>query len=120
MEDGPTRVHIRKAQSRNQAGGISSKSAPLRRRPFRSTPTMPFQRYLDSDPPPDGPLDLGVDANTFSANVQFHLPNHILGAPILAPGGGAEVLPSGCISTQNPFAQSWYNPTTYSRYSDDS
>ncbi|OSX60773.1 hypothetical protein POSPLADRAFT_1116133, partial [Postia placenta MAD-698-R-SB12] len=81
---------------------------------------MPFQRYLDGDPSPDAALDLGVDANTFSANVQFHLPNHILGAPILAPGGGAEVLPSGCISTQNPFAQSWYTPTSYARYSDHS
>ncbi|KAI8969465.1 hypothetical protein BD414DRAFT_541122 [Trametes punicea] len=66
---------------------------------------MPFSRYLgdaqdsnrthDHRPVEDHdhePVDHHV---TFSTHVQFQLPNLILNAPTVSPGGGAEALPAG-------------------------
>ncbi|KZT00746.1 uncharacterized protein LAESUDRAFT_665406 [Laetiporus sulphureus 93-53] len=77
---------------------------------------MPFSRYLDQSPS-DSPTyahpsashsdaALGLDPSTFSSNVQFQVPNLIFGAPTIAPGGGAEVLPPGFISTHGPLTAS--------------
>ncbi|OSC97372.1 hypothetical protein PYCCODRAFT_1481341 [Trametes coccinea BRFM310] len=64
---------------------------------------MPFSRYLgdvqDSDQDQHHhhvPDHDSVDHNvTFSTHVQFQLPNLILNAPTVSPGGGAEALPAG-------------------------
>ncbi|CDO76783.1 hypothetical protein BN946_scf184978.g12 [Trametes cinnabarina] len=76
---------------------------------------MPFSRYLgDTD---DGDHDQQqsehVDQNvTFSTHVQFQLPNLILNAPTVSPGGGAEALPAGFFP---PSSSSWFSaPDGYS------
>ncbi|KAI9069001.1 hypothetical protein FKP32DRAFT_1641492 [Trametes sanguinea] len=65
---------------------------------------MPFSRYLGDVHDSDQDQHLhhhvsdhdNVDHNvTFSTNVQFQLPNLILNAPTVSPGGGAEALPAG-------------------------
>ncbi|KAH9833115.1 uncharacterized protein C8Q71DRAFT_774216 [Rhodofomes roseus] len=76
---------------------------------------MPFQRYLDPYPLPDpDPI--------FSTNVHFQFPAAISGAPTLAPGGGAEVLPPGYLppaASASPMTASWWSNTPYDRYSHD-
>ncbi|OBZ65109.1 White collar 1 protein [Grifola frondosa] len=79
---------------------------------------MPFERYIGQPRPvADNPSyeqyshdhSLPVDPNTFSSNVQFQLPQLMLGAPTLAPGGGAEVLPAGLFGPTGPLTSSWFN-----------
>nr|BAO20282.1 white collar protein 1 [Grifola frondosa] len=79
---------------------------------------MPFERYIGQPRPvTDNPSyeqyshdhSLPVDPNTFSSNVQFQLPQLMLGAPTLAPGGGAEVLPAGLFGPTGPLTSSWFN-----------
>ena len=79
---------------------------------------MPFERYLHVPVAPDDldseqhpsynahPRDrrnLSLDPSIFSTNVQFQVPQLMLG-PALPPGGGAEVLPHGTRSRQQPAA----------------
>jgi hypothetical protein len=92
---------------------------------------MPFERYLnpqaDSDAPPqtqqtvaDSPSkqNIPLDQSIFSNNVQFQMPQLMLG-PTLPPGGGAEVLPAGMVGSANVVTSSWLSAPTFSRYSHD-
>ena len=94
---------------------------------------MPFTHYFNDDRPshhdyqqsPVSPstADLHHDPSIFSTNVQFQVPPVIIGAPTLAPGGGAEVLPQGYLPPQpsntNPLSAAWWSDTPYDRYSSD-
>lgn len=120
----------------------SSSSLPPRRRRPRSrqpdlldprppddpdasvTAVMPFERYLQQPPHPDPahatdppPSVYTHDPATFSANVQFQLPNLVLG-PSVAPGGGAEVLPAGFLGNAAAFHSSWFANHSFPRTSD--
>lgn len=106
---------------------------------------MPFERYLapplqgsqqelghDQRQPPlyqeyashNGSLShtvldhLGLDASIFTNNVQFQMPQLMLG-PTVAPGGGAEVLPAGMVGHTNSMASAWLTNHTASRYGED-
>ncbi|KAI0665438.1 hypothetical protein C8Q78DRAFT_1141377 [Trametes maxima] len=75
---------------------------------------MPFSRYLgdahdtDHDHDPD-PADHNL---TFSTQVHFQLPNLILNAPTVPPGGGAEALPAGLYPPSSSL--SWFaSPVAY-------
>ncbi|KAH9885991.1 hypothetical protein C8Q73DRAFT_288713 [Cubamyces lactineus] len=80
---------------------------------------MPFSRYLGDDHSDhddhirDHDQDC-LDHNvTFSTNVQFQLPQLILNAPAVPPGGGAEALPAGFYPPSSSF--SWFaSPQGYS------
>lgn len=84
---------------------------------------MPFERYLAEEHPPryDAPpahadaVELH-DSPTFSHNVQFRLPNLMLAAPTLAPGGGAEVLPPAFLASSS---SSWLSNSAYYSNFDD-
>ena len=88
---------------------------------------MPFERYLHYAPDHDqGDRSIGgqqpppvyqdyalprtdvfqYDPSIFSGNVQFQMPQLILG-PTIAPGGGAEVLPAGIVGRQSAIASNW-------------
>lgn len=82
---------------------------------------MPFERYLNATPAQDdttsehrnaygdiprGAQDLSFDHSIFSTNVQFQVPQLMLG-PTLPPGGGAEVMPAGMVGNLNNVASSW-------------
>ncbi|KAI0630933.1 hypothetical protein C8Q77DRAFT_1062367 [Trametes polyzona] len=71
---------------------------------------MPFSRYLgDGQDSSDDHQD-AVDHNvTFSTHVQFQLPNLILNAPTVPPGGGAEALPAGFFPPSSSL--SWFSAT---------
>ncbi|KAI0087456.1 hypothetical protein BDY19DRAFT_907612 [Irpex rosettiformis] len=92
---------------------------------------MPFERYLNSQPshteassPDQHPAfdsspkhDIHLDHSIFSANVQFQMPQLMLG-PTLPPGGGAEVLPAGIVGNPSAVASTWLGPS-FSRYPND-
>ena len=90
---------------------------------------MPFTRYLTDDDAfqhhqsPVSAPDHHNDPSIFSCNVQFQVPPVIIGAPTLAPGGGAEVLPQGYLppapSNANPLTAAWWSNTPYDRYPSD-
>ncbi|KAI0642484.1 hypothetical protein C8Q79DRAFT_871796, partial [Trametes meyenii] len=75
---------------------------------------MPFSRYLgdghDTDPDHDpDPADHNL---AFSSQVHFQLPNLILNAPTVPPGGGAEALPAGLYPPSSSL--SWFaSPVGY-------
>ncbi|KAF7798496.1 hypothetical protein EIP86_009717 [Pleurotus ostreatoroseus] len=100
---------------------------------------MPFERYLHSALPrdPHAPHHeqqqqqqqhtypdysasaasadhYAFDSSIFSSNIQFQMPQVMLG-PTVAPGGGAEVLPAGIVTHSNPLPPTWLAP----RYADD-
>lgn len=82
---------------------------------------MPFERYLAHDEPQrsrqysnhygdynDGRYDVD-DGHSHSNGLQFQIPHFMYnGPPILAPGGGAEVLPAGLLDSPGSFASSWF------------
>jgi len=87
---------------------------------------MPFERYLQADdeqhrsqrqysnPYGDyGPYARygGVESghsHGYSNAIQFQIPQFMYnGPPILAPGGGAEVIPAGLLDNPGSFASSW-------------
>ncbi|KAI0364262.1 hypothetical protein BV20DRAFT_1125721 [Pilatotrama ljubarskyi] len=74
---------------------------------------MPFSRYLGDGQDTHDDHE-AVDHNvTFSTNVQFQLPNLILNAPTVPPGGGAEALPAGFYPPSSSLA--WFSaPDGYS------
>ncbi|KAI0349984.1 hypothetical protein OH77DRAFT_1507231 [Trametes cingulata] len=74
---------------------------------------MPFSRYLGDGQDSHDDHD-SVDHNvTFSTHVQFQLPNLILNAPTVPPGGGAEALPAGFYPPSSSLA--WFSaPDGYS------
>lgn len=82
---------------------------------------MPFERYLRADDEQqqsqhysspyrnytDGRY--GLDGHPYSNGIQFQIPQFMYnGPPILAPGGGAEVLPAGLLDSPGSFASSWF------------
>ena len=80
---------------------------------------MPFSRYLgddnddNDDPSPEHDPDALDHSVTFSTNVQFQLPQLILNAPAVPPGGGAEALPAGFYPPSSSL--SWFaSPEGYS------
>ncbi|KAL6301100.1 hypothetical protein BKA93DRAFT_902463 [Sparassis latifolia] len=86
---------------------------------------MPFERYLqapssssqhrrsyDNYPVAHPDPSFGIDASTFSSNVQFQVPRMMNPAPTLAPGGGAEVLPPGLLPSSGPIS-SWFPAAGY-------
>ncbi|PSR70761.1 hypothetical protein PHLCEN_2v13381 [Hermanssonia centrifuga] len=94
---------------------------------------MPFERYLQ--PPqhhrtqrqhdnayythPAEALDhFNLDPSVFSNNVQFQMPQLILG-PTLAPGGGAEVLPAGIVGHPTALTSTWLTSPSIPHYGDD-
>lgn len=82
---------------------------------------MPFERYLAHDEPQrsqqysnhygdynDGRYNVD-DGHAYSNGLQFQIPQFMYnGPPILAPGGGAEVLPAGLLDSPGSFASSWF------------
>ncbi|KAI6043872.1 PAS domain-containing protein [Pisolithus marmoratus] len=71
---------------------------------------MPFERYLRPDQEDNVAYDHGSQFHHSAAlnAVQFQIPQYMLnGPPILAPGGGAEVLPAGLLDSPDSFASSW-------------
>lgn len=82
---------------------------------------MPFERYLTHDEPQrsrqysnhygdynDGRYNVD-DGHPHSNGLQFQIPQFMYnGPPILAPGGGAEVLPAGLLDSPGSFASSWF------------
>ena len=89
---------------------------------------MPFERYLNASPPDDHLApgrraalderyvkhDFVLDQSIFSNNVQFQMPQLMLG-PTLPPGGGAEVLPAGLVGTPPSVTASWLADTALTR-----
>lgn len=83
---------------------------------------MPFERYLAHDEPQrsrqysnhygdynDGSRYNVDDGHSYSNGLQFQIPQFMYnGPPILAPGGGAEVLPAGLLDTPGSFASTWF------------
>lgn len=81
---------------------------------------MPFSRYLEDTPEsqddnPQNNVDFSSNArdpavhhpqDVFSTNVHFQVPQLMMG-PTVAPGGGAEVLPTGLLPTPDAFSASW-------------
>ena len=59
----------------------------------------------------------GLDAQIFSQNVQFQMPQLMLG-PTVAPGGGAEVLPAGIVGQSGSAASTWLTTPRFARYAD--
>ncbi|KAI0792590.1 hypothetical protein C8Q75DRAFT_804955 [Abortiporus biennis] len=95
---------------------------------------MPFERYFNTDQHEDStnysqrdsfPEEYRSDYSqlsgspTFSTNVQFQMPQLMLG-PTLAPGGGAEVLPAGMLANTNAFGSGWFNQLGFPRFTNDS
>lgn len=92
---------------------------------------MPFERYLNPqtsdetsaahqsayDVSSSSKHDGHIDQSIFSNNVQFQMPQLMLG-PTLPPGGGAEVLPAGIVGNTNAVASTWLSPS-FSRYNSD-
>lgn len=79
---------------------------------------MPFTKYLQDTTGYDASPD-NVDPNhdRYSLPVEFQLPQFMYdGAPTLAPGGGAEVLP---FSTNDTLASSWFTNNGLSTSSTD-
>ncbi|KAI6106899.1 PAS domain-containing protein [Pisolithus croceorrhizus] len=73
---------------------------------------MPFERYLRADEDDGVGYDHGSNSqfnHPAALNaIQFQIPHFMLnGPPILAPGGGAEVLPAGLLDSPDSFASSW-------------
>lgn len=82
---------------------------------------MPFERYLTHNEPQrsgqysnhygdynDSRYNVD-DGNAYSNGLQFQIPQFMYnGPPILAPGGGAEVLPAGLLDSPGSFASSWF------------
>ncbi|KAI5996378.1 PAS domain-containing protein [Pisolithus albus] len=73
---------------------------------------MPFERYLRADEDSGVAYDHGSCSQfshpAASNAVQFQIPHFMLdGPPILAPGGGAEVLPAGLLDSPHSLASSW-------------
>lgn len=74
---------------------------------------MPFERYFRHDKNP------GAESDDFQSYndpqpVQFQLPQFIFnGAPTLAPGGGAEVLPA-MLSNPGNITSSWLSNNGFS------
>lgn len=82
---------------------------------------MPFQRYLAAADDPYQPSTLD-HPSLFTTNVQFQVPPLIIGAPTLAPGGGAEVLPQGFLPpppSSTALAPAWWSNSPYDRYPTD-
>lgn len=52
------------------------------------------------------------DPSIFSGNVQFQMPQLMLG-PSIAPGGGAEVLPAGMVGRPSALAPNWLSSTPF-------
>jgi hypothetical protein len=93
---------------------------------------MPFERYLrqtqEPQPPPSSsppindyanvqsnyPSSLGSALDPFAA-LHFQMPQFMLdGPPTLAPGGGAEVLPAGFVSsTGKSLTSAWIANTGF-------
>ncbi|EIW55403.1 uncharacterized protein TRAVEDRAFT_66578 [Trametes versicolor FP-101664 SS1] len=70
---------------------------------------MPFSRYLGNGQDSHDDQD-AVDHNvTFSSHVQFQLPNLILNAPTVPPGGGAEALPAGFYPPASSSSLAWFS-----------
>lgn len=70
---------------------------------------MPFSRYLGDGQDSHDDQD-AVDHNvTFSSHVQFQLPNLILNAPTVPPGGGAEALPAGFYPPASSSSLAWFS-----------
>ncbi|KAI0071862.1 hypothetical protein K474DRAFT_1712092 [Panus rudis PR-1116 ss-1] len=79
---------------------------------------MPFSRYLQDAARNDDEHFLdgsGVDASTFSSNVQFQMPQLMLG-PTVAPGGGAEVLPAGMLANPIALSAPWFASSSFNRH----
>lgn len=73
---------------------------------------MPFSRYLQYDENANAESD-GYQSYNDPYSVQFQIPQFIFnGAPTLAPGGGAEVLPA-MMSNPGDIA-SWFNNNGFS------
>jgi hypothetical protein len=82
---------------------------------------MPFERYLAHDEPQrsrqysnhysdynDDHFNVD-DGHAHSNGLQFQIPQFMYnGPPILAPGGGAEVLPAGLLDSPGSFASTWF------------
>lgn len=89
---------------------------------------MPFERYLTHEEPQrsrqysnhygnynDGRYN--DDGHTYSNGLQFQIPQFMYnGPPILAPGGGAEVLPAGLLDSPGSFASSWFANNGFSSF----
>ncbi|KAG1730863.1 uncharacterized protein EDB91DRAFT_1307338 [Suillus paluster] len=85
---------------------------------------MPFERYLADDEPQrsqqysnhysdyddDRGYNVHGSGHGYSRNgIQFQIPQFMYnGPPILAPGGGAEVLPAGLLDSSGSFASTWF------------
>jgi hypothetical protein len=101
---------------------------------------MPFERYLrhpqDPSVPPSSspsindyayvqshypsPLGSALDPLPVPTPLHFQMPHFMLdGPPTLAPGGGAEVLPAGFISSDESLASAWMANTGFTHGSQD-
>ncbi|OAX33139.1 hypothetical protein K503DRAFT_550172 [Rhizopogon vinicolor AM-OR11-026] len=79
---------------------------------------MPFERYLRADDEqqpsqqysnPYDYTDGHYSVDACSNDIQFQIPQFMYnGPPILAPGGGAEILPAGFLDSPGSFASSWF------------
>jgi hypothetical protein len=113
---------------------LASFSLSLHPHPPHLSSTMPFERYLSKcqEPTPSSsssapindyayvqsnyPSSLGSALDPFAATpaLQFQMPQFLLdGPPTLAPGGGAEVLPAGFVSSKS-LASAWIANTGFS------
>lgn len=109
---------------------LASLSLSFHPHPPHLSSTMPFERYLRhcQEPTPcsssSAPINdyayvqsssLGSALDTFAAPpaLQFQMPQFMLdGPPTLAPGGGAEVLPAGFVSSKS-IASAWIANTGF-------
>jgi hypothetical protein len=106
---------------------LASFSLSMHPHPPHLSSTMPFERYLRQcqEPTPSSsssapindyayvqsnyPSSLGstLDPSAATPALQFQMPQFMLdGPPTLAPGGGAEVLPAGFVSSKS-LASAW-------------
>ena len=76
---------------------------------------IPYSDYSLSSSRPD---PLGFDASIFTSNVQFQMPQLMLG-PTVAPGGGAEVLPVGIVGHSGAMTSTWLTNPGLSRNGDN-
>lgn len=70
-----------------------------------SSPSINDYAYVQSQYPSS--VGSALDPFAVASSLHFQMPQFMLdGPPILAPGGGAEVLPAGFVSSES-FASAW-------------
>lgn len=75
-----------------------------------TTPTSYTRTSTEGYNATNGPQETNGDSPKNQADVGiFHLPDYLQsGPPLLAPGGGAEVLPTGMFGNGSGMAEAWF------------